>query len=173
MSIELKDKNNAHLEDSAQLIARIDQLGEGIKKVRESIGRVIFGQTEVVEETLITIFAGGHMLLIGVPGLGKTRLVETLGTVLGLNDKRVQFTPDLMPGDILESEVLEESESGRRSFRFVQGPVFCQLLMADMGDPLGPWFTLHMVRATQEQRSAQGWLLYQRREMLRICGTTL
>ena len=131
MNIELQDNDNAHLEDSAQLIARVDQLGESIKKSVKVWAGVIFGQTDVVEETLITIFAGGHMLLIGVPGLGKTRLVETLGTVLGLDDKRVQFTPDLMPADILGSEVLEETESGRRSFRFIQGPVFCQLLMAD------------------------------------------
>ncbi|MGA0393411.1 MAG: AAA family ATPase [Rhodospirillales bacterium] len=152
MSIELKDKDNAHLEDSTQLIARVDQLGESIKKVRESIGRIIFGQTEVIEETLVTIFAGGHMLLIGVPGLGKTRLVETLGTVLGLNDKRVQFTPDLMPADILGSEVLEETESGRRSFRFIEGPVFCQLLMADEINRASPRTQSALLQAMQEQK---------------------
>ena len=152
MSIELKDKDNAHLEDSAQLIARVDQLGESIKKVRESIGRVIFGQAQVIEETLITIFAGGHMLLIGVPGLGKTRLVETLGTVLGLDDKRVQFTPDLMPADILGSEVLEETEAGRRSFRFIQGPVFCQLLMADEINRASPRTQSALLQAMQEKK---------------------
>ena len=82
---------------------------------------MIFGQREVVDQALITLLAGGHALLIGVPGLAKTKLVDTLGTVLGLDDKRVQFTPDLMPADILGSEVLEESESGRRSFRFLPG----------------------------------------------------
>src|SRR3546814_5152805 len=92
---------------------------------------VIFGQQAVVDQTLITLLSGGHGLLIGVPGLAKTRLVETLGTVFGLEDKRVQCTPDLMPADILGSEVLEENEVGRRSFRFIAGPVFCQLLMAD------------------------------------------
>src|SRR3546814_6898077 len=80
---------------------------------------VIFGQQAVVDQTLITLLSGGHGLLIGVPGLAKTRLVETLGTVFGLEDKRVQCTPDLMPADILGSEVLEENESGRRSFRFI------------------------------------------------------
>ncbi|MEX2452236.1 MAG: MoxR family ATPase [Rhodospirillales bacterium] len=138
--------------DSAQLIARIDELGDKITQVRESIGRVIFGQSRVIEETLITIFAGGHMLLIGVPGLGKTRLVETLGTVLGLADKRVQFTPDLMPADILGSEVLEESESGKRSFRFIQGPVFCQLLMADEINRASPRTQSALLQAMQEKR---------------------
>ena len=99
--------------------------------VRARIGGVIFGQEDVVEHTLITFLSGGHVLLIGVPGLAKTQLVETLGVVLGMDDKRIQFTPDLMPADILGSEVLEESDTGRRSFRFIQGPVFGQLLMAD------------------------------------------
>ena len=150
MEVDIKD--NAHFGDSAQLIARIDELGGKITQVRESIGRVIFGQSRVIEETLITIFAGGHVLLIGVPGLGKTRLVETLGTVLGLADKRVQFTPDLMPADILGSEVLEESESGKRSFRFIQGPVFCQLLMADEINRASPRTQSALLQAMQEKR---------------------
>ena len=113
------------------LVAEVEGLGERLRLVRERIGEVIFGQAEVVEQALITLLSGGHALLIGVPGLAKTRLVETLGIVLGLDDKRIQCTPDLMPADILGSEVLEESETGRRSFRFIKGPVFCQLLMAD------------------------------------------
>ena len=116
---------------SEVLVEEIEQVGHKIAKVRQMIDRVIFGQNEVIDETLITLLAGGHALLIGVPGLAKTKLAETLGTVLGLDDKRVQFTPDLMPADILGSEVLEESEAGRRSFRFIKGPVFCQVLMAD------------------------------------------
>ena len=79
--------------------------------MRAQIGRVIFGQPEVVDQTLITLLSGGHVLLVGVPGLGKSTLVETLGTVLGLNAKRVQFTPDLMPADIIGSEVLDESRT--------------------------------------------------------------
>ena len=98
---------------------------------RAEVGRVIFGQDEVVDQVLVCLLSGGHVLLVGVPGLGKTLLVETLGTVLGLSPKRVQFTPDLMPADITGSEVLDEDAGGRRSFRFVPGPVFCQLLMAD------------------------------------------
>src|SRR3546814_7090789 len=103
----------------ARLAEQIDDLGHKLGLVRQSIGRVIFGQQAVVDQTLITLLSGGHGLLIGVPGLAKTRLVETLGTVFGLEDKRVQCTPDLMPADILGSEVLEENESGRRSFRFI------------------------------------------------------
>lgn len=121
-------------------------------RAREAVGRVIFGQEQVIEETMITLLAGGHVLLIGVPGLGKTKLVATLGEVFGLEDKRVQFTPDLMPADILGSEVLEESEAGRRSFRFVKGPVFCQLLMADEINRASPRTQSALLQAMQERR---------------------
>jgi MoxR-like ATPase len=136
----------------AALVAEIEALGQRIAQVRERIGRVIFGQREVVDQALITLLAGGHALLIGVPGLAKTRLVETLGTVLGLEDKRVQCTPDLMPADIIGSEVLEESESGRRSFRFISGPVFCQLLMADEINRASPRTQSALLQAMQEGR---------------------
>ena len=120
--------------------------------VRSAVARVIFGQRSVVDETLVTLIAGGHVLLIGVPGLGKTRLVETLGTVFGLDDKRVQFTPDLMPADILGSEVLEQAETGARSFRFIRGPVFCQLLMADEINRASPRTQSALLQAMQERR---------------------
>jgi len=97
---------------------------------RDHIGSVVYGQDDVIELAIAAILSGGHALLVGVPGLAKTLLVETLGTVMGLDDKRVQFTPDLMPGDILGSEVLEETTKGKREFRFIPGPVFTQLLMA-------------------------------------------
>jgi MoxR-like ATPase len=135
-----------------QLAAEIERLGERLHKVRDCIGRVIFGQQDVIDQTLITLLAGGHALLIGVPGLAKTRLVETLGTVLGLEDKRVQCTPDLMPADILGSEVLEEGDSGRRSFRFIPGPVFCQLLMADEINRASPRTQSALLQAMQERR---------------------
>ncbi len=138
--------------DSAALAEHIEELGEKLTRVRESIGQVIFGQQEVVDQTLITLLAGGHALLIGVPGLAKTRLVETLGAVFGLEDKRVQCTPDLMPADILGSEVLEESESGRRAFRFIPGPVFCQLLMADEINRASPRTQSALLQAMQEHR---------------------
>ncbi|MEK9671190.1 MAG: MoxR family ATPase [Rhodospirillaceae bacterium] len=121
-------------------------------KVRAGVGRVIFGQEQVVEETLITLLAGGHCLLVGVPGLGKTLLVETLSKVFGMAERRIQFTPDLMPADILGSEVLEESETGARSFRFIKGPVFCQLLMADEINRASPRTQSALLQAMQEHR---------------------
>lgn len=106
--VEVADSTEAE-----SLLQEADSLALRLARVREGVGRVIFGQEQVVERTLITLLSGGHLLLVGVPGLGKTKLVETLGTVLGLDARRVQFTPDLMPSDILGSEVLEEDEIGR------------------------------------------------------------
>jgi MoxR-like ATPase len=142
--------------DDTALIDALDQLGAQIVQAREAIAEVIFGQGRVIDETLITLLAGGHLLLIGVPGLGKTRLVEALGTVFGLEARRVQFTPDLMPADILGSEVLEESEMGRRSFRFIKGPVFCQLLMADEINRASPRTQSALLQAMQEHRVSVG-----------------
>jgi len=135
-----------------KLAGEIEMLGQRLGQVRQSIGRVIFGQQETIEQTLITLLAGGHVLLVGLPGLAKTRLVETLGIVIGLDDKRVQCTPDLMPADIIGSEVLEESEGGRRSFRFIQGPIFCQLLMADEINRASPRTQSALLQAMQEHR---------------------
>ena len=137
---------------AGKLADEIDALGHTLQNVRKSIARVIFGQETVVDQTLITLLSGGHALLIGVPGLAKTRLVETLGTVFGLEDKRVQCTPDLMPADIIGSEVLEEREDGRRSFRFIAGPVFCQLLMADEINRASPRTQSALLQAMQEHR---------------------
>jgi MoxR-like ATPase len=138
--------------DAETLSQKIEELGQHLSKTRDAIGQVIFGQHHVVDQSLITLLSGGHALLIGVPGLAKTRLVETLGQVLGLDERRVQFTPDLMPADILGSEVLEESESGQRSFRFIKGPVFCQLLMADEINRASPRTQSALLQAMQEQR---------------------
>ena len=139
--------------DGQALLAEIEALGERLRTVRTSIARLIFGQQDVIDQALITLLSGGHMLLVGVPGLGKSRLVETLGVVLGLATKRVQFTPDLMPADILGSEVLDEAE-GRRAFRFLPGPVFCQLLMADEINRASPRTQSALLQAMQEQRVA-------------------
>jgi MoxR-like ATPase len=117
---------------------------------KAAIGAVIFGQESVVERALITILSGGHALLVGVPGLAKTKLVETMGTVLGLDARRIQFTPDLMPSDILGTEVLEESQAGKRSFRFISGPVFAQLLMADEINRASPRTQSALLQAMQE-----------------------
>jgi MoxR-like ATPase len=141
---------------TGDILAEVEALGARIVSVRAQIGRAIYGQQQVVDETLITLLSGGHVLLVGVPGLGKSKLVETLATVLGLASKRVQFTPDLMPADILGSEVLDESADGRRSFRFVPGPVFCQLLMADEINRASPRTQSALLQAMQEHRVAVG-----------------
>jgi MoxR-like ATPase len=122
-----------------------------VKAAKEAIGNVIFGQEKVVEQALITVLCGGHALLVGLPGLAKTKLVETMGVVLGLDARRIQFTPDLMPSDIVGSEVLEEGVGGKRSFRFIQGPIFCQLLMADEINRASPRTQSALLQAMQEQ----------------------
>src|ERR1700704_774145 len=113
------------------IVRQAEATGAQVAAAKEAIGKVIFGQEKVVEQALITVLCGGHALLVGLPGLAKTKLVETMGTVLGLDARRIQFTPDLMPSDIVGSEVLEEGTGGKRSFRFIPGPIFAQLLMAD------------------------------------------
>ena len=130
----------------------VERVSAQIATAKAAVEKVILGQSEVVEESLITLLAGGHVLLIGVPGLAKTKLVQTLGSVLGLEDKRVQFTPDLMPADILGSEILEEGEDGKRFFRFVRGPVFSQLLMADEINRASPRTQSALLQAMQERR---------------------
>ena len=138
------------LESDTQLVDRLDEIGAKIQDVRETTGTVIFGQERVIDLALITLLSGGHALLIGVPGVAKTSLVETLGAVLGLDNKRIQFTPDLMPSDIIGSEVLEEEAGGRRSFRFVKGPIFTQLLMADEINRASPKTQSALLQAMQE-----------------------
>ncbi|MHB2167104.1 AAA family ATPase [Alsobacter sp. R-9] len=123
---------------------------EQVGRAREAIATVVFGQSQVVENALITILAGGHGLVVGVPGLAKTKLVDTMGTVLGLEARRIQFTPDLMPSDILGSEVLEEGQGGRRAFRFIKGPIFAQLLMADEINRASPRTQSALLQAMQE-----------------------
>src|SRR6476661_5691156 len=122
-----------------------------VQAAKTAIGAVIFGQDKVVEQALITVLSGGHGLLVGVPGLAKTKLVETMGVVLGLEARRIQFTPDLMPSDILGAEVLEESAGGKRGFRFISGPVFAQLLMADEINRASPRTQSALLQAMQEQ----------------------
>ena len=122
-----------------------------VRAAREGIMKVIFGQEQVIDRALITVLSGGHGLLVGVPGLAKTKLVETMGIALGLDARRIQFTPDLMPSDILGSEVLEEGAGGRRNFRFISGPVFAQLLMADEINRASPRTQSALLQAMQEQ----------------------
>src|SRR5881398_2870349 len=137
------------LEDA--IVRSAEQVAGQIRAAKDAVSTVIFGQDRVIENTLVTILSGGHALLIGVPGLAKTKLVETLGITLGLDAKRIQFTPDLMPSDILGAEVLDESSSGKRSFRFISGPVFAQLLMADEINRASPRTQSALLQAMQEQ----------------------
>ncbi|MGR3495338.1 AAA family ATPase [Citreimonas sp.] len=133
------------------LVADIEALEEKLAEARRSITARFIGQERVVDLTLASLLCGGHALLIGLPGLGKTRLVETLSTVMGLRGNRVQFTPDLMPGDILGSEVLETGADGSRAFRFIEGPIFCQLLMADEINRASPRTQSALLQAMQEK----------------------
>src|ERR1700733_6996659 len=121
-----------------------------VRAAKDAIGAVIFGQEKVIDQALITVLSGGHALLVGVPGLAKTKLVDTMGTVLGLDARRIQFTPDLMPSDILGTEVLEEAPGGKRSFRFLSGPVFAQLLLADEINRASPRTQSALLQAMQE-----------------------
>jgi MoxR-like ATPase len=132
------------------VVRQAETTAEHVRAAKEAIGKVIFGQEKVVEQALITVLCGGHALLIGLPGLAKTKLIETMGVVLGLDAKRIQFTPDLMPSDIVGSEVLEEGVGGKRSFRFIAGPIFAQLLMADEINRASPRTQSALLQAMQE-----------------------
>ena len=136
---------------SQTAVADADAATEALARVKAEIGRAIFGQERVIELALAAVLAGGHALLIGAPGLAKTRLVEAMGTALGLHNQRIQFTPDLMPSDILGSEVLDETPGGQRSFRFLKGPVFTQLLMADEINRASPRTQSALLQAMQEK----------------------
>ena len=137
--------------DGDAILAEAEQATVALADVKAAIGEIIYGQDIVVERALTTVLSGGHGLLIGVPGLAKTKLVETMGTVLGLDDGRIQFTPDLMPADILGTEILEETTDGSRAFRFVRGPVFAQLLMADEINRASPRTQSALLQAMQER----------------------
>ncbi|WP_410010964.1 AAA family ATPase [Rhizobium sp. NRK18] len=136
--------------DEKAIVELAERALADIASVKSEVAKVIFGQESVVENTLLAVLSGGHALLVGVPGLAKTKLVTTLGTVLGLSANRIQFTPDLMPSDILGSEVMDQDEHGRRSFRFVKGPVFAQLLMADEINRASPRTQSALLQSMQE-----------------------
>ena len=136
--------------EASPLTRDVDACLERVASARAEIGSVIIGQERVIDLTLTVLLAGGHGLLIGVPGLAKTKLVETLGTVMGLDALRVQFTPDLMPSDILGSEIMEERPDGKRGFRFIHGPIFAQLLMADEINRASPRTQSALLQAMQE-----------------------
>jgi MoxR-like ATPase len=135
----------------ADLLSEIEALGEKLALAKTNIASQFIGQEQVVQLTLTTLLSGGHGLLVGLPGLGKTRLVSTIATVMGLNSNRVQFTPDLMPSDIIGAEVLDTAIDGTRNFRFIEGPIFCQLLMADEINRASPRTQSALLQAMQEQ----------------------
>jgi MoxR-like ATPase len=150
---------------------RLSAVAQTFAKVRAGLGAVIFGQDEVIEQTLVTLLASGHGLLIGVPGLAKTKLVESLGIVMGLNTSRIQFTPDLMPSDITGSEVMEESISGERAFRFIRGPVFTQLLMADEINRASPRTQSALLQAMQEKHVTVAGARYDLPHLFHVLAT--
>jgi MoxR-like ATPase len=131
-------------------VAQADYWSEKLQAARQAIGTVVFGQEAAVDQALITLVSGGHALIVGVPGLAKTKLVETLAAVMGIPSRRVQFTPDLMPSDILGSEVMDETEDRRRQFRFIKGPIFTGLLMADEINRASPRTQSALLQAMQE-----------------------
>ena len=137
--------------DPETLVTEIEALGARMAEARASIATRIIGQEQVVDLALTALLSGGHALLMGLPGLGKTLLVDTLSTTMGLSANRVQFTPDLMPADILGSEVLDTGADGARSFRFIEGPIFCQLLMADEINRASPRTQSALLQAMQER----------------------
>ncbi|WP_170550100.1 AAA family ATPase [Ruegeria atlantica] len=139
------------MSEPADLVSEIEALENKLQEAKASITRRFIGQERVVDLTLTALLCGGHALLIGLPGLGKTRLVETLSTVMGLHGNRIQFTPDLMPADILGSEVLDTADDGTRHFRFISGPIFCQLLMADEINRASPRTQSALLQAMQER----------------------
>ncbi|GAA3665921.1 MULTISPECIES: AAA family ATPase [Acetobacter] len=152
-------------------VREADRICERLAAVQQEISTVIFGQDQIIRQTLTTVLAGGHALLVGAPGLGKTLLVTTLGTVLGLNARRVQFTPDLMPSDITGSEILDEDATGHRSFRFVHGPVFTQLLMADEINRASPRTQSALLQAMQEHRVSVAGMEYPLPEPFHVLAT--
>ncbi len=141
------------VEATTDIVPRIEAAAAKMARAKQAVGKIVFGQEHVIERVLVTLMSGGHGLLIGVPGTAKTLMVETFGKVLGLDAKRIQFTPDLMPSDIVGSEVLEEAQGaggGRRSFRFIKGPIFGQLLMADEINRASPKTQSALLQAMQE-----------------------
>ena len=142
------------------ILAQMELAGRELNGVRSAMAAIVIGQEKVIERSLVTVLAGGHGLLVGLPGLAKTLLVETLGIVLGLEARRVQFTPDLMPADIIGSEVLEEAADGAKGFRFLPGPVFSQVLMADEINRASPRTQSALLQAMQEHHVSVAGVRY-------------
>ena len=138
------------MSSSRDIADQIEDLTADLARMKAEIAKKFIGQKSVIDLSLTALLSGGHGLLVGVPGLGKTLLVNTLGHVLGLHTQRVQFTPDLMPADILGSEILETKPDGARQFKFIEGPIFSQLLMADEINRASPRTQSALLQAMQE-----------------------
>ena len=149
----------------------VEDLTNKISDIREHVEEVVFGQKNVIDLIIITLLSGGHTLLVGLPGLAKTRLVRSLGTIMGLSRKRVQFTPDLMPTDILGTEILEETAKGKRSFRFLEGPVFAQFLLADEINRASPRTQSALLQAMQERKVTVAGTSYDLPEPFHVLAT--
>jgi len=144
--LELNSKNSNDVE-------LVEKLNSSVKKIKSEVGKVIIGQDEIIDNLLVSIFAGGHCLLVGVPGLAKTLLIKTLADVLDLKFNRIQFTPDLMPGDITGTEmIIEDQVTKKRSFRFIQGPVFANIILADEINRTPPKTQSALLEAMQEHK---------------------
>ena len=147
--------------DADKMISDIKGLSESFNVVKEEIGKVIVGQTAVIDQVMVAILSGGHCLILGVPGLAKTLLVRCLGEVMDLEFNRIQFTPDLMPSDITGTEVLdEEIGSGKRSLRFVKGPIFTNILLADEINRTPPKTQAALLEAMQERHVTSGGMRF-------------
>ncbi|HSI03271.1 MAG: AAA family ATPase [Myxococcota bacterium] len=139
---------------------RVAELRQARDRIHTEIGKRVIGQREVIDHLLITLFARGHGLFVGVPGLAKTLLIQTLADVLDLSFNRIQFTPDLMPSDITGTDILETDAAGGRAFRFIKGPVFCNILLADEINRTPPKTQAALLQSMQEQRVTAGGRTY-------------
>jgi len=150
----------------------VQELNEAYKKIRNEISKVIVGQDKIIEELLIALFARGHCLLVGVPGLAKTLLIKTLAQVLDLKFSRIQFTPDLMPSDITGTEIIEENVStGEKFFKFVKGPIFANIILADEINRTPPKTQSALLEAMQEYRVTAGGQTYELEQPFFVLAT--
>ncbi len=154
---EVSENDKAAEVDTSEDVQLVEELSRSYEQMTEQLGRVIVGQSYVIEQVLISLFCRGHVLLVGVPGLAKTLLISTVARALDLNFKRIQFTPDLMPSDITGTDVLEENRStGKREFRFVQGPLFTNMVLADEINRTPPKTQAALLEAMQEHHVTIG-----------------
>ncbi|RFC46255.1 MAG: MoxR-like ATPase [Verrucomicrobia bacterium] len=157
---------------STDELALVEKMRDHADRIRKEVGKVIVGQSDVLEQILMCILAGGHALLIGLPGMAKTLTVRTIAQVLNLKFKRVQFTPDLMPGDIIGTDVLEtNAATGEKEFRFIRGPIFCNLLLADEINRTPPKTQAALLEAMQEKMVTAGNTSYTLEEPFFVLAT--